>query len=157
MPVALSSRMCYWISTINLFVLIWPFLYTKNGWLYLPFSPGHTLTVQGLSPGLPLLPTIINLHPHVLLLEPGRAVLSRLCKSRFGWRSVIWAIRLASVRCWLKFVSSSQSVSGCHQLIIVSVLPGTDRVWVLFSSRIWLRITNYYRSSQHEIKLLVIF
>ena len=81
MLVALSSRMCWRISTVNLFALIWPSLYTKNRWLYLPFLPKHTLTVQGLSPGLWLLPTIINLHPHFLLLEPGRVALSKLCKS----------------------------------------------------------------------------
>jgi hypothetical protein len=34
-----------------------------------------------------------------------------------------------------------QSISGYHRLIISAVLPGTDRVRVLFSSRIRLRVT----------------
>ena len=72
-------------------------------------------------------------------------------------RSVIQAIGLASVLVSVE-VRVECEVSSFHRLIIGLVLPSTDQVRVFFfSSRIWLQITNYYRSSQYQIKSLVIF
>ena len=47
-----------------------------------------------------------------------------------------------------------QSVSGCHRLLIGSVLSGTDQVRVFFLKQ---NIINYYRLNQYQIKLLVNF
>ena len=81
MPVALSSRMCYRISTVNLFALTWLSLNTKNGWLCHSFSPGtHPHHPRFF---LWFTTTTYNhkLHLHVLLIKPGRIALSKLCKS----------------------------------------------------------------------------
>ena len=86
-------------------------------------------------------------------LGSGRLVTVRL---KIGYSNYRVSISSVSVEVHVEF----QSVSGCHWLIIGSVLPGTDRVRpgifkVEFGYE--LRITNYYRSSQYQIKLLVIF
>ena len=59
------------------------------------------------------------------ILESGRLVTVRL---KIGYSNYRVSIRSVSVKVRVEF----QSVSGSHQLIIGSVLPGTDRVQVFF-------------------------
>ena len=83
-------------------------------------------------------------------LGPGRLVTVRL---KINYSSYPVSIGLVSVEDCVE----CQSVSSYHRLIVGLVLRVQIAFSFFFSRRIRLRITNYYLSSQYQIKLLIIF